>query len=118
MKNIDPIELIVGGILGIGFFAVLMIGFVGVPLWDYLTKGKVTIFPRYRTYYIVFAGRKALRAILIRFLIMSSFADCIISMMLFNRIAWEGILSVFILASLNVFVLRGGKRIPRKGIFH
>ena len=113
----DPIELIIFIILGIGSWVIFVIGFVIYPIHRYLITGKVWSLAPSRLSYIVLEGRKAKWHIFFRLLVLIGYLDLIASMLLFNRFAWEGALLGFVSILCAYFITTGEKRVPRKSIF-
>jgi hypothetical protein len=113
----DPVELILLTIFGFGSWVILMFAFVIYPIRRYLITGKVWSRAPSRLSYIVLEGKKAKWHIFFRSLVMMGLLDFIVSMLLFNRFAWEGTLLIFVSALLAYFITAGEKRVPLKYIF-
>ena len=113
----DPLELIFITILGLGSWVVLVIAFVIYPIRRYLITGKVWSRAPSRLSYIMLDGKKAKWHIFFRLLVMMGFLDFIVSMLFFDRFAWEGASLVFVSFLFAYFVTIGEKRVPRKIFF-
>jgi hypothetical protein len=112
-----PEELIIFIILGLGFWVVLIIAIVIIPLRSYLLTGKLWILSPSRMSFIVLKGKKAQQSLFLRLTLMIGILDLIVSMIVFNRFAWEGALTIFVSSVLGIFITFGAKRVPRKNIF-
>ena len=113
----SPEELIIFITIGLGFWALLIIATVIIPLRKYLITGRVRRLAPGRRSVIVLKGKKAQQILFIRLAFLVGGIDLFVSMILFNRFAWEGALVVFISSILGIFMTFGAKRIPRKNIF-
>lgn len=113
----SPEELIIFGIIGIGFWVILIIGAVAVPFLRYLKTGKVWTLSFFHTSYIILQGKKAGQNLLIRLSILCGCGYLFVSMIMFNRFAWEAALVVFVLSIIGIIASFGEKRVPRKSVF-
>ena len=99
---------------GLGFWILLIIVVVILPLRDYLRTGRLWSLSSDRKSYFLFKGKKAWQVIFIRLAVLVGCMDLFVSMILFNRIAWEGALVFFVSLILGAFAPDVAKRIPRK----
>jgi hypothetical protein len=112
-----PEEIIIFGTVGVGFWGILVIAVVAIPFWSYLKTGKVWTLSFFRTSYILLKGKKARQNLFIRFAVLCGFGYMFVSMILFNRLAWEGFLAVFVFSVIGIFATFGEKRVSRRNTF-
>ena len=112
-----PEEFIIFIFLGFGFWVMLIILFGVIPLRYYLIKGVARTRSPYGRSIIVMKGKKARQFIFSRLVFLGGAIYLFISMLLFNRFAWEGALVVFVSLVLGIFATFGAERVPRKKIY-
>jgi hypothetical protein len=110
----DPIEAIILIIFGLGSWVIFAIALLIIPLRKFLLTGKVWALSPDRMSYIVLIGKKARQNLFLRSILMIGLLDLVVSMMFFNRFAWEGALVIFVSFVFGYVITLGAKRVPRK----
>jgi hypothetical protein len=117
MIVMDPLEAIVFIGLGLGSWVIFFVALVIIPLRSYLITGKVWGLSPTRMSFIVLEGKKARQNLILRSILIIGLLDLVVSMILFDRFAWEGALVIFASFVFGFFTTHGAKRVPRKKFF-
>ena len=113
----NPIEAILFIVFGLGSWVILVIALVIIPLRSYLLTRKLWVLSSDRRFLILLKGRKAQQSLFYKLTLMVSLLDLIISMMIFNRFALEGAITIIISVVIGFLITFGEERVPRKNLF-